>query len=110
LRNISAAKSAEISVVIGERDCWGLGYGGEAMRMLLEEGFNELRLQNIWLVVREENARAVGCFSRLGFTVAEKLEAAVVVKGVPRNKLRMELDVSTWRRIAVVANPSLERP
>src|SRR6478735_220127 len=41
LRNILPAESAEISVVIGERDLWGLGYGGEAMRMLLDEGFKE---------------------------------------------------------------------
>jgi len=97
LREIVPETSAEISIVIGERDAWGQGYGAEAMDLLLREGFEELNLKSIWLIVRDENVRGVRLFSRLGFRIEETLHAAVVIKGVPRTKLRMRLDASTWR-------------
>ncbi|HEY4107014.1 MAG TPA: GNAT family N-acetyltransferase [Polyangiaceae bacterium] len=100
LREIVPGESAEVSVVIGERDVWGAGYGREAMQLLLREGFDALKLRAIWLIVREENFRAVRLFSQLGFAVTETLEAAVVVKGIPRTKLRMRLEASEWRRSA----------
>lgn len=97
LREIVPEASAEISIVIGEREAWGQGYGAEAMELLLREGFEVLNLKSIWLIVREENVRGVRLFSRLGFHVEETLRAAVVIKGVPRTKLRMRLDASAWR-------------
>ncbi|HEX3776803.1 MAG TPA: GNAT family N-acetyltransferase [Polyangiaceae bacterium] len=98
LREIVPGESAEVSVVIGERDVWGLGYGREAMGLLLREGFAVLNLKSIWLIVREENVRAVRLFSQLGFVVTETLHAAAVVKGIPRTKLRMQLEASAWTR------------
>lgn len=96
LRSIVPGGSAEVSVVIGEPDVWGLGYGREAMTLLLNFGFEQLGLRTIWLIVRTENSRAVSLFTRLGFAVVETLEAAVIVRGVARNKLRMELSRDSW--------------
>ena len=97
LRDILHGDSAEVSVVIGERDVWGSGYGREAMQLLLQFGFERLGLRTIWLVVRAENARAVRLFTRLGFVVAETLEGAAIVAGIPRNKFRMLLTREAWR-------------
>ncbi len=91
LREIEPARSAEISVVIGERELWGQGYGQEAMTLLLRYGFQSLDLKNIWLIVRTDNSRGVRLFSRLGFVVTETRTAAAIVGGVPRDKFRMEL-------------------
>jgi hypothetical protein len=41
--------------------------------------------------------RSFCLFTRLGFVVVETLEAAVIVRGVARNKLRMELSHASWR-------------
>lgn len=97
LREIVPEVSAEISIVIGERHAWGQGYGAEAMELLLAEAFETLNLKSIWLIVRDENVRGVRLFSRLGFQVEETLRAAVVIRGVPRTKLRMRLDAAAWR-------------
>lgn len=97
LRNIVRGESAEISVVIGEPDVWGLGYGAEAMALRLGFGFDQLQLEKIRLVVRTENTRAVRLFARLGFVVVESLEAAVMVKGTARSKHRMQLSKESWR-------------
>jgi RimJ/RimL family protein N-acetyltransferase len=99
LRGILPGGSAEISVVIGERDVWGSGYAREAMQLLLQFGFERLNLNRIWLVVRTENARAVRLFKRLGFVVAETLVAAAIVGGIARDKFRMELTKEEWRSL-----------
>jgi hypothetical protein len=39
-------------------------------------------------------------FTRLGFVVVETLEAAVIVGGVARSKLRMQLSKDSWRERA----------
>jgi RimJ/RimL family protein N-acetyltransferase len=96
LRNILTGDSAEISVVIGERDQWGSGYGGEAMRLLLQHGFERLNLRNVWLVVRTENVRAMRLFANLGFVAVETLVAAAIVGNVPRDKVRMRLERNVW--------------
>lgn len=98
LRDIVAGESAEVSVVIGERDLWGQGYGREAMDLLIHEAFEVLNLRALWLIVRDENVRGLKLFRQLGFVVTETLVAAAVVKGVPRNKLRMQLAATAWRR------------
>jgi len=100
LRSIVQGESAEVSVVIGEPDVWGLGYGREAMGLLLQFGFEQLHLRTIWLVVRTENSRGLRLFAGLGFAVVETLEAAVVVGGIARSKLRMQLSKDSWRERA----------
>ena len=39
--------SAELSLVIGDKDCWGQGYGKEAARLICQHGFAELNLARI---------------------------------------------------------------
>jgi len=91
LRLIVPRETAEISIVIGEPELWGSGYGREAMQLIIDFGFEELQLTSLWLIVRSENARGRRLFESLGFVVEETLIGAAVVKGVPRDKLRMRL-------------------
>jgi RimJ/RimL family protein N-acetyltransferase len=85
------ADAAELSIVLGEPSLWGQGLGTEAMQLLLAFAFEELTLKRVWLLVRADNDRAVKLFRRMGMVVAETLVGAVVVDGMPRDKLRMEL-------------------
>jgi RimJ/RimL family protein N-acetyltransferase len=62
LRAIVPETSAEISVVLGEPDLWGQGYGEEAMRLLLGHAFEQLCVRTVWLIVRVDNARGVRLF------------------------------------------------
>jgi RimJ/RimL family protein N-acetyltransferase len=95
-RDIVEGDSAEVSIVIGEADARGRGLGREAMELMLEYGFDEMNLERIWLIVRADNGVAVSLFERLGFETVEVLEDAVVVDGVPRDKLRMERRSEDW--------------
>lgn len=91
-RNFVEQESAEISIVIGEKDIWGHGIARESVSLLIDYGFDVLRLNTIWLIVRVDNQRAVLLFERLGFRIVETLAGTVVIDDVPRDKLKMVLD------------------
>ena len=40
-------RTAEFGIVIGEKDCWGKGYGTEATMLMLDYGFFALNLHNV---------------------------------------------------------------
>lgn len=60
-------RSAEFGIMIGEKDCWGKGYGTETARLMLDYGFGRLGLHNIMLRVFSVNERAVRAYLRAGF-------------------------------------------
>ena len=59
--------TAEFGILIGEKDCWGHGYGSEATRLVLDYGFNVLALHNIMLRVYAFHERGLRCYRRAGF-------------------------------------------
>lgn len=61
--------AAELGIGIGETDEWDKGYGTEAMEVLLDFAFGELRLERVFLHVFDFNARAIRVYERVGFTL-----------------------------------------
>ncbi len=61
--------TAEFGIMIGERDCWGRGYGTEATRLVLGYAFHTLGLHNIMLRVFSGNERAIRAYLRAGFRI-----------------------------------------
>jgi len=62
-----AQRRAEVAILIGERDCLGQGRGSDAIRLLLDHGFNLMNLNSVDLVTGECNARAIRCYEKVGF-------------------------------------------
>lgn len=60
-------RTATFGIVIGEKDCWGKGYGAEATRLMLEYAFSGLGLHNVMLNVFASNERALHAYARAGF-------------------------------------------
>jgi diamine N-acetyltransferase len=60
-------EAAEFTIVIGESDCRGRGYGAESARLILDYAFNALGLQNVMLRVSEFNYSARTAFENAGF-------------------------------------------
>lgn len=58
---------AEVGIVLGEKDCWGRGYGPEALRLLLGYAFGQLGLRKVVLHVHRENRRAIRAYKKVGF-------------------------------------------
>ncbi|MGH2457963.1 MAG: GNAT family N-acetyltransferase [Chloroflexota bacterium] len=62
-------RTAEFGILIGEKDCWGKGYGTETARLMLDYAFNVLGLHNVMLKVFSYNQRGIRAYTRAGFKV-----------------------------------------
>ncbi|WP_254854018.1 GNAT family N-acetyltransferase [Halobacillus salinus] len=60
-------RNAECIIDIGNEAYWGLGFGKEAMSLLLDFCFLELNLHKVCLRVFSFNERAIKLYERLGF-------------------------------------------
>jgi RimJ/RimL family protein N-acetyltransferase len=60
-------RSALFRIVIGEKEYWGSGFGTEATRLVVEEAFERLNLDEVRLEVFRHNARAMAAYKRVGF-------------------------------------------
>lgn len=61
--------TANLGVFIGEKEYWSGGYGTDAIRLMLDYGFNMLNLHHISLGVFAFNERAIRCYEKAGFKV-----------------------------------------
>jgi len=74
-------RKAELGIFIGNKDYWNKGFGKEAVKLLLDYGFNLLNLHNIYLRVHSFNKRAVKCYKSCGFKeIGRRREAYIVGK------------------------------
>jgi diamine N-acetyltransferase len=89
------AGSAELRICIGERDCWGQGYGTDAIRTALRVAFETLGLQSVYLRVFTTNNRAVRVYERLGFHKQALLQPSVR-RADPSPVLLMNLTRERW--------------
>lgn len=69
-------RNAEFGILIGEKDCWGKGYGTEATRLILDYGFSVIGLHNIVLDTYSYNERAIGAYLRAGFRIVGRRREA----------------------------------
>jgi RimJ/RimL family protein N-acetyltransferase len=58
-----------LGIVIGEKHLWGLGYGGDALKVALEHAFTKIGLRRVKLETLERNSRARKAFEKAGFVL-----------------------------------------
>ena len=62
-----ALGDAQLSVLIGRKDLWHLGYGSSSVITLMDHAFKELDLYRVWVDIPEYNTHARNMFESLGF-------------------------------------------
>lgn len=60
-------RNAELSLMIGERSCWGKGYADEAIRPLVKHAFNKLKLHKVYARIYSVNKNSIKAFKKAGF-------------------------------------------
>ena len=60
-------RTAELGIFIGDEDHLSHGYGSEAIMLLLDYGFNQLNLNNVYLKLFSFNKRAQRAYDKCGF-------------------------------------------
>ena len=72
-------RQATLGIVIGEKEYWGKGYGQDAVKLLVDYGFNLLNLNSIMIGTYSFNERAQACFRKAGFKeVGRRREARII--------------------------------
>ena len=61
-------KLADIGILIGEQDCWGMGYASEAIALVVDYAFNVLGLHKVTAGCYAPNKGAIKAFEKVGFT------------------------------------------
>ncbi len=67
LRMFPAWRTTDLSIIIGEKDAWGKGYGTEAIRLLLDYAFGYLNFHRVSIGVVGFNERALRFYEKIGF-------------------------------------------
>jgi len=60
-------RSADLGIVLGEKEFWGQGFGTDATRTLLRFAFHELNLHRVTLLAYDFNPRAIRSYEKAGF-------------------------------------------
>jgi RimJ/RimL family protein N-acetyltransferase len=90
-------RSGEFSILIGEKDMWGKGYGEEASKLTLKYAFQELNLNRIYLTVKENNVSAIKLYLKIGFVKEGILRENIYKNGVYTNMVMMSLLKSEYK-------------
>lgn len=92
------AGTTEVRICIGEKDCWGRGFGSEALRLSLQLAFEGYGLRVVYLRVFETNSRAIRLYERTGFRTEAILQPSAR-RGDPAAVLLMKLTRDRWARL-----------
>lgn len=84
-------RSAVLGIFIGDKDYRSKGYGTEAIRLLLDFGFNYMNLHSIKLNLMSANERAFKCYSKCGFKEAGRIRDNVFVNGEYYDTIAMDI-------------------
>ncbi|MCD6181560.1 MAG: GNAT family N-acetyltransferase [Candidatus Cloacimonetes bacterium] len=84
-------RKCEIGIFIGEPENWGKGYGTEAMKLLVDYGFNILNMHNILLEVHSFNQRAISCYKKVGFREIGRRREALFFAGRSWDEILMDI-------------------
>lgn len=103
-------RSAELGIVIGEKSYWNLGYGREAVAMLLEIGFEGLGLNRVQLRYFDFNARGRRAYEAAGFVEEGRLRRSHYVAGAFHDMVIMSVLAEEYWARKRGATPQSETP
>lgn len=84
-------KSAYLGICLFARDCWGRGYGSEALDGAVRLAFDALGLDRLRAGSYEANAASLALFKKAGFEIVEREEGRLELDGAPARTVVMEL-------------------
>lgn len=91
---------AFVGIGLGEREYWGMGYGTDAMRVILKYAFTELNLYRLSLNVFDYNPRARRSYGKAGFKEEGSCREFLLRDGKRYDLIFMGILRSEWEELA----------
>lgn len=82
--------------IIGRRDLWGQGYGGDSIRMRTRYAFDVLGLRLLWSEVFDGNERSFRALTGNGYREAGRVPGFYWKRGAYRDKIMLYLRREDW--------------
>jgi RimJ/RimL family protein N-acetyltransferase len=90
-------RHAGFGISIGDKACWGRGYGTEATRLLTAHAFDELNLNRVWLHVYEFNPAGIRAYEKVGYKREGVMRQATYVEGRYHDVYLMAILREDWK-------------
>ena len=84
-------RCGDVSLLIGEKDCWGQGYATEAIRLLCRFAFGVRNLRKLNAGVYAANQGSKRAFEKAGFREEGRLRGQALVGGQPMDHILLGL-------------------
>ena len=84
-------RTATLGIFIGDKEYRNEGYGTEAIRLILDYGFNYLNLNNIKLDLMSFNERALKCYTKCGFKEYGRRRKCKFINGKYYDSIEMDI-------------------
>ena len=84
-------KTAEIYIVIGQKEFWGKGVMLEGECLVIDRAFNSLGLEKIWAQARLDNIASIITMKKIGFQVEGTLRKEKIINGQRETILHLGL-------------------
>lgn len=91
-----ANRSAEMGIMLGEKDLWGHRIGEKAFRILMRYAFETMRLHRIWGGTAENNLRMKRLFLKCGFLEEGLLRDCSYFEGKYYGSYRFSILRTEW--------------
>jgi RimJ/RimL family protein N-acetyltransferase len=85
-----------VSYFIGERECYGQGIGSNAIKTVLQFGFQEIGLEKICAQYYEPNIASARALEKCGFILEGLRINQFIHEGTRINAVNVGLDKKTW--------------
>lgn len=93
-------RHADISLLIGEKSCWGKGYASEAISLVTQFGFERLGLNKLRASCYGQNEGSARAFERAGYTREGLLKGWFFSKGNESDMILLGIRAEDWRKQA----------
>ena len=78
-------KEATLGILIGDKKFWNQGFATEALKLVVDYAFKELKLDEVNLGVYKENIGAIKVYKKTGFKIYDEDEKVYKMKVLKEN-------------------------